>query len=202
MSKQKNNIETMNKIVDSAIVLFNNNGFSGASISQISNRAGVAKGNLYYYFKNKDELYLHCAKKCIEDFSLYLTENLKEGDDNELLALELLRLRITFFDNYPQYKIFFLNILAKKPDHLSEELFEIRRTFKEKNLNLFMKYLSKIPLGKGVKHEDILTFISLLQNHTAIAAQTFDENENNNDRGKAILRIATIFINGLKEDME
>lgn len=202
MSEQKSNIETMQKIVDSAVVLFNKDGFSGASISHISNHAGVSKGNLYYYFKNKDELYLHCAKQCIADFRLYLTKNLNECDCNEEFALELLRLRMRFFEEYPNYRIFFLNILAKKPDHLADALCEIRREFKEENLNLFVKFLSHIPLGKGVTTEDIATFISVLQNYTSLAVETFDDTKNAAEQGKAILRMATIFINGLRVDME
>ncbi len=202
MSVHGSNMETMQKVVDSAVVLFNKNGFSGASIGDISKHAGVSKGILYYYFKNKDELYLHCTKKCIEDFRSYLNQKLKVDDNNELLVHEFLRLRISFFEEHPNYSNLFLNILAKKPDHLSFELTEVRKEFKEENLRLIIKYLSKLPLGKGVTNEDISTFISVLQSYSATIAETHSDAENSHDRERVILRMATIFINGLKEDIE
>lgn len=202
MLDTKNNAETLDKIVESAVILFNKDGYSGASISNIATHAGVAKGNLYYYFKSKDEFYLHCAKKCIGDIREYINQNIKDGNDNELMAIELLKLRIRFFEINPDYRIFFLNILAKKPDHLSEQLREIRREFKEENLKLFMKYLSHIKLGNGVKQEDLTTFVSLLQNYTSLAVETFDHEKDYNEQAKAILRMATIFINGLREDIK
>ncbi len=202
MSNIKNNTETLDKIVDSAITLFNKDGFSGASISNIATNAGVAKGNLYYYFKSKDELYLYCAKKCIKDIREYINDNIKNDEYNELLAIKLLRLRISFFEINPNYRTLFLNILNSKPDHLSDELYEIKCEFKEENLNLFMKCLSHIKLGKGITNRDILTFVSVLENYTSLPVEAFDNKDDYEDYCKSILKSATIFINGLKNDID
>lgn len=202
MSDMKNNEETLDKIIDSAIFSFNKDGFSGASISTITNHAGVAKGNLYYYFKKKDDLYLHCAKKCIYDFKKYLNDNLNYSEDDELLVIKLLDLRIRFFEINPNYLNLFLNIVAKKPDHLAEALTEIRREFKDENLKLFMNFLSHIKLGKGVTTNDIITLVSFLENYTALGVETSDKTKDFEDESKAISRMVTIFINGLKEDIE
>ncbi len=199
---QNNNIETLEKIVDSAILLFNQHGFSGASISEISKHAGLSKGILYYYFKNKDELYLHCAKKCIDDFRKYLTENIKENDNDEDNVLKLLQLRLSFFDEYPKYRTFFLNILAKNPDHLSTELSELSRDFRQENLKVFMRYLNNIPFGKGVTKEDVMTFISVLQSHSTLTMEAHNDIANKYEQGNAILKMARIYINGLKTDLE
>ena len=68
--------ETVIKIVESAMNLFNINGYTGTSISDISKKAELSKGILYHYFQNKDALYLYCAKMCVDEYNCYLEENL------------------------------------------------------------------------------------------------------------------------------
>ncbi len=199
MNNDKKNIETKNKIIDSAILLFNKEGFSGASISDITNEAKVSKGNLYYYFKDKDELYLHCAKKCINDFRAYLINKLSNKEKSELLVIEIIKIRISFFEENPNYSFFFFNNLAKKPNHLANELKEIEKDFRKENLDLIIECLQNTTLGNGVTPEDISTFILTLQCFSLISTDSC--NTNNANFGDDIIRIATIFINGLRKDI-
>jgi AcrR family transcriptional regulator len=48
---------TKKAIFDSAIKIFSINGFNGATMDDIAQNAGVAKGTLYYHFKSKDEIF-------------------------------------------------------------------------------------------------------------------------------------------------
>lgn len=48
--------ETQNRILDSAIALFNQDGTTQVSTNRIADAAGVSKGNLHYHFKTKDEI--------------------------------------------------------------------------------------------------------------------------------------------------
>ena len=49
--------EVRERMLLSAEVVFAQKGYSGATVAQIAERAGVSAGNIYRYFKNKDELY-------------------------------------------------------------------------------------------------------------------------------------------------
>jgi AcrR family transcriptional regulator len=54
------------QIVDGARAIFLANGFDAASMMDIANKAGVSKGTLYVYFKNKEELFAEIVKQaCI-----------------------------------------------------------------------------------------------------------------------------------------
>lgn len=53
--------ETRQRIIDSAIVLFGELGFEGASTRAIARHAGVNTPALQYYFENKEGLYITCA---------------------------------------------------------------------------------------------------------------------------------------------
>jgi AcrR family transcriptional regulator len=50
--------EKQKHIIDIALKEFAAKGYVSSSINQISKMAGVSTGNLYYYFENKEDLYL------------------------------------------------------------------------------------------------------------------------------------------------
>ena len=51
-----NKKQKRDSLLNSALLLFNENGFHQTSISDISKKAGVAKGTFYLYFKDKFDL--------------------------------------------------------------------------------------------------------------------------------------------------
>lgn len=46
------------KIIQVATKIFASDGYENASVDAIVEKAGVAKGTFYYYFKTKDDLFL------------------------------------------------------------------------------------------------------------------------------------------------
>jgi AcrR family transcriptional regulator len=50
------------QIVEGARAIFLANGFDAASMMDIASKAGVSKGTLYVYFKNKEELFAEIVK--------------------------------------------------------------------------------------------------------------------------------------------
>ena len=58
--------DTREKILESARRLFNRKGYSGVSIEEIMNAAGLTRGGFYRHFSGKDELYAagnSCARR-------------------------------------------------------------------------------------------------------------------------------------------
>jgi TetR/AcrR family fatty acid metabolism transcriptional regulator len=51
-------METRQRLYDAALELIVKKGFGNVAISDITDKAGVSKGNFYYYFRSKDELLL------------------------------------------------------------------------------------------------------------------------------------------------
>ncbi|GAB3461951.1 ScbR family autoregulator-binding transcription factor [Actinophytocola sediminis] len=56
MTKQSRSENTRLHLVRSAAELFDRNGFSGATLEDVSRSAGVTKGAFYFHFSSKDEL--------------------------------------------------------------------------------------------------------------------------------------------------
>lgn len=57
--------ERRQAIVDAALVEFSANGFAAARLDDIAARAGVAKGTIYLYFKDKEELFQELIRTSI-----------------------------------------------------------------------------------------------------------------------------------------
>jgi TetR/AcrR family transcriptional regulator len=90
----------LEKILDAGIEEFADRGLDGARIEAISKRAAVAPSLLYYYFDNKEELYLAVLENALKSFILGLGERLKEQGDfmssfgpGMLSAFEMMRER-------------------------------------------------------------------------------------------------------------
>jgi AcrR family transcriptional regulator len=63
LARQDRAERTRNAILDAAAEVFDQRGFSGASLSDILAKAGVTKGALYFHFTSKEEL----ARAVIEE---------------------------------------------------------------------------------------------------------------------------------------
>ncbi len=56
------------RILDSAVAVFAEKGFHSARIADIAERAGVADGTVYLYFKNKDEILMTAIHTAFDVF--------------------------------------------------------------------------------------------------------------------------------------
>ena len=76
--------ERPHQILEAAIAEFGEHGIGGARLERIASRAGVSKGTIYLYFKNKTEI---VAAICAETFEA-LIESLEEIESRNLPPLE------------------------------------------------------------------------------------------------------------------
>jgi TetR/AcrR family transcriptional regulator len=81
------------EILKSAAAAFRRRGYHGASVDEIASALAMTKGNLYYYFRNKEEILFAC-----HDYSLDILLGLMEQVQTELAPAEdkLRRLVLAF----------------------------------------------------------------------------------------------------------
>lgn len=79
VSRTANNASTRVEILKSAAIAFRRLGYHGATVEQIAAALKMKKGNLYYYYRNKEEILLACHQYSL-DRLLALLEEVERGD--------------------------------------------------------------------------------------------------------------------------
>lgn len=67
------------RLLDVALRLFSENGYSGTSVSAIVTAAGVTQPMLYYYFRNKQALFEALVEKALVGYDQILQHDLPDG---------------------------------------------------------------------------------------------------------------------------
>ncbi len=65
---------TYNRIIDASLKLFNEEGERNTSTNHIASYLGISPGNLYYHFRNKDEIIMQLFKRYSEELLCYLQQ--------------------------------------------------------------------------------------------------------------------------------
>src|SRR3954470_3807606 len=112
------NASTRVEILKSAAKAFRKLGYHGATVEQIAAALHMKKGNLYYYFRNKEEILFACHQYSLDRVIALLEEIERSG----LAADEKLRRLIqavvhTILDELHGTALF-LNLDALSPAHL------------------------------------------------------------------------------------
>ncbi len=93
--------ETREKIMQSAVHLFNTKGVADVTLRDISDKAGISIGNLAYHFKNKDSIILGLYSQMEEERNAILSKvqfiPSFENIHNQVLPILELSLKYKFF---------------------------------------------------------------------------------------------------------
>jgi len=107
-------------ILKSAAAAFRRVGYHGATVEQIAAALHMKKGNLYYYFKNKEEILFACHQYSLDQ----LMRILHEVEDSGLAAEEKLRRLVHAFVHTIIAELhgtaLFLDLEALTPAHLKQ----------------------------------------------------------------------------------
>src|SRR6185437_1305281 len=105
-------------ILKSAAAAFRRLGYHGATVEQIASALHMKKGNLYYYFKNKEEILFACHQYSLDR----LMEMLAEIENADATADQKLRRLIVAFVHTILDELhgtaLFLDLEALTPAHL------------------------------------------------------------------------------------
>ncbi|HWR77592.1 MAG TPA: TetR/AcrR family transcriptional regulator [Thiobacillus sp.] len=79
--------KTRAEIVESARKLFYEQGYDGTSFSHIVDATGLYRGNIYHYFKTKDEILEAVVERYLIDYKALLTQWEHESSDPKMRLL-------------------------------------------------------------------------------------------------------------------
>lgn len=163
MKQSEKTQNTYNKILQAAIEEFGENGYDNASLNTICTKYNISKGLIYHNFKNKDELYLCSVEECF----VRLVKYLKNGDYSNNSAWKnmkkLLTLRQEFFEKFPKFKNIFFGAVLFPPNHLINEIHDIRREYDSFNLERLKELLKNVKLRKGITEDMAISYFLAYQ---------------------------------------
>jgi len=160
----------LSAILTAAEHVFAEQGYYHARMDAIAERAELAKGTLYYYFKSKDEIYVHLLEREIRKIHEEIRGRIT-GRETFLQILEMwIEFYLEFFENNHGFLRMFLPCLGgmirledesarRKLTHNVEQWMALREMLKKKiagerlpfSLDEILKFLKTLQLGMGLK---------------------------------------------------
>lgn len=137
------------KIFEVSAKVFGEKGYDGASLDEIAARAKVAKGTIFYYFKNKEELFLSLIERGLGILTEKINKISSNNNDPKSMK-ELIECHFLFFRKYRDIGMMMLSQLGYLKKRWNKKL-EVAR-------NNYVKAVKKIIIdekGRGLVADDL-----------------------------------------------
>ncbi|MCI2057485.1 MAG: TetR/AcrR family transcriptional regulator [Oscillibacter sp.] len=157
MKRERKNVLSRQRILDAAMEEFSRSTYNAVSMNTICAENNISKGNLYHYYKDKDELYLLCVEKCFDTITDYLNETEKEltGTAEQKLG-SYFDARLHFFAENQIYLGIFTSAAFSPPENLVAEISKRRNKFDTLNISVLTRLLQSEPLRGGLSIEAVV----------------------------------------------
>ena len=114
-----------NNILKAALKIFSKKGYSTTALDEVAQEAGIAKGTLYLYFKDKEDLFCSSLLNFIENLAAYLKSHIND-EMNPLEVLESIAFyELKFFSKNRDFFGIFQTILHENLLCSHEKLFAL-----------------------------------------------------------------------------
>ena len=144
-----------NLIIQESINLFNEKGCINTSTRHIASKLGISVGNLYYYFKNKEEIIIAIYEEFMSLISKQLT-SVKDGQDLAFDYYDFLQQQMTYELKYRFFRLELNNIYQNYPK--VKEAFEQSHIQKKQQIKYVYTHQIKYGYMKSLD-EDELDFL-------------------------------------------
>ena len=128
--------KTKNLIFESAIKIFSESGYRGATMDDIAANAGLAKGTLYYHFASKEEIFNFIVEEGLQ----ILQNQVIEVQDMNIGPIEKLikicRIQLTFLYGYTNFFKVVMSQLWGNENRQDELRQKIRKYISEIEINI------------------------------------------------------------------
>ncbi|UCF96299.1 MAG: TetR/AcrR family transcriptional regulator [Spirochaetaceae bacterium] len=122
-------------IIRASLRVFSRKGYETSALEEVAREASLAKGTLYLYFKDKEDLYFQVMLNVLERLESYVARQILQVEDPLEKMKAVARAQINFLANNPNYfrlfQVAFTPEMATIHKQLLEPLFEKRRRLSE-----------------------------------------------------------------------
>jgi AcrR family transcriptional regulator len=188
------------KIINATLKIFSRKGYSPMVLDEIAREAGIAKGTLYLYFKDKEELFHTAVMSVIDDYAERLKTDDRSRDGDPLREME--KAARSFIEYFGGSKYFFnihLTILTynlmSNYSNLFEDLMSRKMEFREYLAGLVDRAKQTGQLREDIPTLDlVIGFQGLINEYVSVLAM--NEATGNADVDQAVRSVMTIFKEG------
>ena len=120
--------EKQQKIINAGFKVFSQNSYKKSPMSEIADAAGISKSLLFFYFRNKKELYLFLWEKAAEITMKYLSEYrcYEPGDLFEKMERGMAA-KLHIMEKYPHMSQFTVKAFYEKGENVCRDIHESYR---------------------------------------------------------------------------
>lgn len=156
MNELIENISTEEAILVAARKVFEEKGFDGARMQEISNRAGINRALLHYYFRSKERMFEKIFDEALDRFMPLLST--WDQDPEESWEWKLKRFIRTFTLFLKENSmLFLLREVIRKPELLASRTKKYR-----KGLNKFVIYFERLKEEKLIRSDVDTKYIYII----------------------------------------
>ena len=173
MKQEKKSALSRERILDAAMEEFARRGYAGASLNAVWEEKHISKGMIYHHFRDKDELYLLCVKRCFDALTDCLSGEAAQdtgpaGERVERYFISCLR----FFSENPQLLGLFADASMDPPEHLRGEIAALRSGFDALNTRMLTQVLGSLPLRPGLSAEQVVEDFRMYMDYVNLRFRT------------------------------
>lgn len=166
-SKRKNDpVLTQTLILDAATCEFAENGFDGARVDRIAQRANVNKQLIYYYFTNKDELFTRTLELAYQNIRTHEAQLKLDSLPANLAILKLVEFTWEHYLKHPE----FIHLLNSENQMKARHIATSSVAFK---INQPWLLLASQLIDRGIQEGNIRPDIDAMQLNISISALGF-----------------------------
>ncbi len=169
--EQKKSTQKRNLLLNAALDVFSTYGFNGASLDEIAQLADMHKSNIFYYYENKEALYVEVLTTVLQKWLAPLQSLEVDLEPTEALA-NYLMLKIEVSRYQPKAsKLFALEVIQGAPHILSILKGPLKKLFKRK-AKVIQNWQEQGKISAGIDPELlILNIWAITQNYADFSTQ-------------------------------
>lgn len=127
------------QILDTAVNLFYEIGFEGASLRDLAQKVGINKATVYHYFESKEEILYHI----LDEVGQSLLGGLEEARRSSTDPVECLRAMVRFQIFYMEANVEGIKVLVEEQKSLGIEIAERTKVVQDQILKLYESVLKQ-----------------------------------------------------------
>ncbi len=182
---QKIDPDKRERLLREAARLFAERGFNQTDVAELAHRAGIAKGSIYNYFDNKEDLYLYVCRDGIERSRRAVYGEVDFAWDIYRQVEHIFIKGAQFVRDYPEYLILYSNISSAGMERFSAQMsLEVEKYTADR-----LKKIIRRDMRQGIVRKDldvnltaflinsiyIILMTSLISGHYQIRMQEYLE---------------------------